>query len=432
MNTDTREIVFDALMLITEDGRKSHLVIRDVLNKYDYLENADKNFIKRLTEGTIQKMITLDYAVDLFSDKKISKCKPAIRIILRMAAYQILFMERVPDSAACDEAVKLCNKRSRKELSGFVNAVLRKLSENKENALCFDDITDKVLRLSVKYSVPEHLVAMFIKEQTEPETLLQGLTEERPTVVRITDEEKESELLKRFDEAGIEYIKSPLVEHAFRLKGFHGVSELPGFSEGLVYIQDESSMICVREAIKDTPEAPTVIDVCAAPGGKTMYLAELLKGQGSIQSFDVSEEKVELLRENTERLGYSNITCGVQDGSEYREDLKETADIVICDVPCSGLGVISRKSDIKYNVTNEGMAELCNLQKKIAVNAADYVKKGGVMIYSTCTIHKAENQKAVKYILSNRPEFVLEYEKQLRPDKDDTDGFYIARLRKTL
>lgn len=430
MSTDTREIVFDALMLITNDGRKSHLVIREVLNKYDYLDNTDKNFIKRLTEGTVQKLITLDYGLDMFSERKMNRCKPAIRTILRMAAYQILFMERVPDSAACDEAVKLCNKRSRKELSGFVNAVLRKLSENKEQVFLFDNITDKVTRLSVKYSVPEHIVSMFIKEQDAPEELLRGLTEERPTVVRITDETKEMEILKQFDNAGIEYAKSPLVEHAYRLKSFHGVNELPGFSEGIVYIQDESSMLCVKEALKTDEKEPVIIDVCAAPGGKTMYIAELLKGHGTIRSFDVSEEKVQLLRDNNERLGYTNITCEVQDGSEYRADLKETADIVICDVPCSGLGVISRKSDIKYNVTNEGMAELCNLQKQIALNAADYVKKGGILMYSTCTVHKAENQKAVKYILNNRPEFVLEYDRQLRPDIDGTDGFYLARLRK--
>ena len=430
MSENVREIVFDALMLIDEEGRKSHLVVREVLNKYDYLDNADKNFIKRLTEGTVQKRITLDYVLDGFAERKMAKCKPAVREILRMAAYQILFMERVPDSAACDEAVKLCNKRSRKELSGFVNAVLRKVSENKDRALIFDDIEDPVIKLSVKYSLPEELVRLLTKEYDDGEALIAALSLERPTVVRIVDPSETDKIENAWKEKGISFVKSPIIENAYRLEGFHGAGELPGFDEGLVYIQDESSMLCVRTALEDAPPDPVILDLCAAPGGKSVYMAELLKGRGSIRSFDVSEEKVALLKMNMERLQFENVTCEVNDASLRREDLMESADIVVADVPCSGIGVISRKSDIKYNITNEGMAELCALQKKIALNAADCVKPGGLLVYSTCTLHKAENERTVRYILKNRPEFSLETERTLRPDRDDTDGFFVARLRK--
>lgn len=425
-----REIAFEALMAIDTEGKKSHLVIREVLDKYDYLGVLDKNFIKRLVEGTVQKRITLDWVLDSFAERPMRMCKPDVREVLRMGAYQILYMDRVPDSAACDEAVKLCVRKCRKELSGFVNAVLRKVVDHKEGILDFSTITDPVKRLSVEYSLPENIVLILKKEQKDPESLIKALSEERPTCVRILKPEKEEELLKAWDGEEIQYSPSKYIPHAYRLKGVHGVSKLPGFKEGLVYLQDESSMICVTEALKGVPEDPLVIDLCAAPGGKTMYAAEMLQGRGTIQAYDVSSEKVKLLRENADRLKLKNVHAAVNNAAEYRESYKETADLVIADVPCSGLGVVMRKSDLKYHVTNEGMTSLCKLQKEILLNAAEYVKPGGILCYSTCTIHEAENEKAVKYLLKNRDDFTLEYERQLRPDVDDTDGFFIARLKK--
>ncbi len=429
-NDNIREIVFDALMLIDDEGKKSHLVIREVLDKYDYLNSADKNFIKRVTEGTVQKRITLDWVLNKFADRPMHMCKPSVREVLRMGAYQILYMDRVPDSAACDEAVKVCVHKCRKEFSGFVNAVLRKVSTEKENVLDFDSIENEVKRLSVKYSLPENIVLMLTKEQDNAEALIDALAKERPTVVRILKPEREEELLRAWKEEGVRIEKSPHLEYVYRLGGVKGVASLPGFRGGMLYFQDESSMLCVRKALEDINDNPVIIDLCAAPGGKTMYAAELLNGKGTIRSFDVSEEKVSLLKQNAQRLGFKNVSCSVNNARKFNDEYKEIADLVIADVPCSGIGVMSRKSDLKYHITNEGMAELCKLQKEIILNAADYVRPGGVLCYSTCTIHQAENEKAVKYLLKNRPEFTLEYEKQLRPDVDDTDGFYIAKLRK--
>ena len=427
MSENIREIVFDCLLKVDEEGHKSHLVIREVLDKYDYLDNTDKNFIKRLFEGTIQKRITLDHVINRYSSKPVEKCKSAVKEILRMGAYQILYMDRVPDSAVCDEAVKLCIKRSRKEFSGFVNAVLRKLSREKENALCFDDIADNTLRLSVKYSLPEWLVRMLTKEQKNGEELIASLEKERPTTVRITDDPEG--VLKAWEKAGLSFAKRPEIENVYDISGFHGMESVPGFLEGKIYVQDLSSMISVKKAYEGFEDAENVLDICAAPGGKSMYMAQLLKGKGHITSCDISDEKVDLIRKNAERLNYKNIDFVKNDATIYNEAFKDSFDIVIADVPCSGLGVISRKSDIKYRMSNELMADIVALQKEIADNVKLYVKKGGVLLYSTCTIHKAENERIVKYITKDET-FVLEEDKQFLPNVDDTDGFYYARLRR--
>lgn len=435
MSENIREIVFDCLVETDINEKKSHLVMRDVLDKYDYLDNVDKNFIKKLFEGTVQKRITLDYALNFVMKKPLEKNKPEVIEILRMGAYQILFMDRVPDSAACDEAVKLLKKRSRPELSGFVNASLRSVSRMKDSILAFDSIEDEAKRWSVKYSVPEWIVRMLNKEQKKGEALIASFDRERPTFVRIVKKERESLITKEWEKAGVSFEKSNRFDCVYKVSDFHGINELFGFDTGDLYIQDESSMISVSSAFKegyiseDKFEKLRVLDMCAAPGGKSVYTSELLKGKGSILSLDVSEQKVSLLKDNIERLSIANMECDVWDATIKNESFVDGFDLVICDVPCSGLGVMARKSDIKYRISNESMISLCQLQKAIVDNALLYVKKGGILLYSTCTMHKAENEKMVKYIVNNG-DYVLLEDKQLIPSEDDTDGFYFAVLKR--
>ena len=429
-----RVIVFDSLMECLKNGRKSHILIKDVLDKYDYLDNTDKNFIKKLFEGTIEKMITLDHVLDECSSKPMSKCKFEIKLILEMAAYQILFMDRVPDSAACDEAVKLCKKKSREELSGFVNGVLRALVRRKDELLKFDSIEPLSTRMSVKYSVPEWIVSMMIKEivgkdPVKADKFFKALTDKRPTVVRITDKDKESDILSKWDEKKINYVKSEKSERVYRLFDHGSVSEIPGFGEGLLYIQDESSMMAVKEAVSFCPNAKTMLDLCSAPGGKGIYALELLGRDAEGILADVSEEKVALINDNLQRLNIKNATSVINDATILKEEFIDRFDMVIADVPCSGLGVISRKSDLKYNISNEGMAEICKLQKEIIDKAMGYVKKDGILLYSTCTLHKAENEKMRAYIM-DKGGFELLSEKRLCPDSDDTDGFFFAVFKK--
>lgn len=444
MSENIREIVLDTLIANETENKKSHLLIRDVLDKYDYLDSRDKAFFKRLCEGTILYRITLDYVLNKLSQKPMEKCKPVVRNILRMSAYQILFMDKVPDSAACDEAVKLVKKKHYEQFGSFVNGVLRNLVKSKESALDFEDIEDKELRLSVKYSMPLWIVKMFVKEQKDPEALLKGLTRIRPTCIKIVDGSCKEEILRELKESGIEYKESRYVENAYLLDNFEGVTAIKGFLEGKIIIQDESSMMAsVALGIKPGEKA-VLIDVCAAPGGKSCYAASLLSKDSTVISRDVSEKKIELINENKERLKLSNITTEVFDACELDETYVGKADYVICDVPCSGLGIMSRKSDIRYNISNESMKEICDLQKIIAVNAAKYLKKGGIMIYSTCTIHRSENEKMVKYIENNtslkgdslKPflpkvfenEKECEYAVSLLPNVEETDGFFIARF----
>lgn len=448
MSENIREIILDTLNTLETTDKKSHLLIRDVLDKFDYLDLRDKAFFKRVTEGTITNRITLDYVLNQYSKKQMDKCKPLIRSLLRMSAYQILFMDKVPDNAVCDEAVKLCRKRSFEEFCPFVNGVLRSVCKNKAECLDFSKIDDDILRLSIEYSVPEWMVRMFKKEQPEVESLLRAFKIIRPTAVRIKNSEDTKALLEAFDKAGITYSKSTIIDDAYLIDNFEGAELLPGFSEGKLIIQDESSMlVSLATGIKSGDDL-TVIDTCAAPGGKTSAIASLMYPNGKVISCDVSLQKVSKIEENIERLALSNVKPLVQNALEYNENLFESADVLICDVPCSGLGVIGKKSDIRYNVTNESMKEICDLQKAIMKNVYRYLKPGGILIYSTCTIHKAENEKMVKFILENLPfeaeslkpylpkmfegEREAENYIQLRPDKDGTDGFFIARFRRKM
>lgn len=448
MSENIREIILDSLIALEEPGSKSHLYIRDVLNKYDYLDLKDKAFYKRVTEGCVSTRITLDYVLDLMSKKPMAKCKPVVRNVLRMSAYQILFMEKVPDSAACDEAVKLIRKRSFESFCPFVNGILRNLCKKKDTILNFDSIEDKALRLSIKYSCPEWIVKMFIKEQDDPEGILKGLLRIRPTCVRIINPSDKEALLLKWEKADIHFLKSEYIDDAYFIEGFEGIENVPGFLEGKLLVQDESSGLAAKAAGVDNKKDLLIIDTCAAPGGKTSYVASKMMPRGKVISCDVSDKKVDLIRENIERMKLTNVEARVADATVFNEDLENKADIVICDVPCSGLGVMARKTDIKYNISNEAMKDICDLQKEIVKNVSRYVKPGGVFVYSTCTIHKAENEKMVKFIEDNLPfkgdslKAVIpelfkinrkcDYAIQLLPNVEGTDGFFVARFKKDL
>ncbi len=445
MSENIREIIFDTLLILETEDKKSHLLIREVLNKYDYLDARDKAFFKRVTEGTVSSCITLDYCLNRFSKKEISRCKPKVRVILRMSAYQLLFMDHVPDSAVCDEAVKLCRKKSREEFCSFINGILRNLCKEKEKALNFEKIDDTTKRLSVKYSTPEWIVKLFIKEQKDAEGLLKAMSEIKPVCVHICNDTDKEALLIKWEEANIHFKKSEYVDNTYLLSDFEGLEAVPGFLEGKLIVQDESSQLAALSAGFDKKKNAFLIDTCAAPGGKTCFLGALNK-TGHILSCDVSDLKVDLINENVERLCLDNVETRVLDATECEEGLINKADIVVADVPCSGLGVLSRKSDLKYKVTPESMKDICDLQKHIILNVSKYVKPGGTLIYSTCTIHKAENEKMVKFILENLPfkgdsleEYVpklfktkreCNYAIQLLPNADHTDGFFIARFIK--
>ncbi len=429
---NTREIVLDMLLMVEREEEYSHRIIRSVLDKYDYLSGQEKAFMKRLFEGCIERRLELDYHINRFASMPVKKMKPLIRCLLRMGTYQILYMDSVPDAAAVSEAVKLAGKRKFRNLSGFVNGILRKVATNKNELTLPDKEKAPKDFLSVTYSMPEWIVEHFLKTYSfeETEKILEGLMAIRPVCIRFAgklSEEEKQDLIREMEKAGVTVSAHPNVKGAYYLENCDNIAALAGYDEGAFTVQDASSMLAVAAA--GISPGDRVLDVCAAPGGKTMLAAEYAGKNGGVEARDVSDFKVAQIEENVARMGLSNVAVKVWDARMADESAKEQADVVIADVPCSGLGVMGKKRDIKYRQKPEAMEEIVQLQKEIMRNVVSYVKKGGVLLYSTCTINRAENEEMAEWICK---EFAFEKESmtQLLPGVHDTDGFFFARLRK--
>lgn len=468
-----REIALEIIME-TDKGDAPHSLIRDVLGRYDYLEPRQKAFIKKLAQGSLERRITLDYIIDSFASVKTSKQKPLIRSLLRMSVYQIFYMDQVPDSAAINEAVNLAGKRGFKNLKGFVNGILRNISRQKDQiTFPLPSKTDKKSQthsLSVIYSMPEFVCDLFLSsygyEQTE--NILKSFLVPRPVTIRM-DERQTPEQIRDLVEAmkeeapgSFEIKQHELLSYAYELIHTDNIQYLPGFEEGKWMVQDVSSML-VSE-VSGIKKGDVVIDVCSAPGGKALHAASKLAAlemadkeateytqedrKPRVYSRDLTEFKTGIIEENTQRMGLDDIvTIQVHDASMHDESFENKADVLYCDLPCSGLGIIGRKADIKYGVSKASLKSLTLLQKSILENVWNYVKPGGIMMYSTCTINPYENEKMVDYICENLPfervditDSVPEALKnedslskgylQLLPGKYDTDGFFLAKLKR--
>lgn len=432
MAENTREIVLDTLLTLERGEEFSHKLIKAVLDKYDYLDGREKAFIKRVTEGTIERQIELDYYLNHFSSVPVRKMKPLIRCLLRMSTYQLLFMDAIPDSAVCNEACKLAAKRKFHNLKGFVNGILRNIAKNKESLPMPDEKKDRAEYFSVKYSMPKWLVEYWMGcygEETTG-TLLAGLLQIHPVSLRFrTDmsEEQRNAYIAEMREMGIQVTQSEYLPYVYHVEGVESVSNLPGFAEGAFTVQDVSSALAVEAA--DIKPGDFVMDICAAPGGKSILASEKAGKNGRVLSRDVSEAKISIIEENIERMQVTNITVEVHDATVFDETYKEKADVVIMDVPCSGLGVMGKKRDIKYHVTPESLTSIVALQKQIVTNSWQYIKPGGTLLYSTCTINPTENEQMVQWITENFP-FELECSKQLLPGVMKCDGFFYAKLRR--
>lgn len=470
MGVNTRELVLDILLALEREEDYSHRLMKGVLDKYDYLAARDKAFIKRTAEGTLERQLELDYYLEQYSSVPVRKMRPLIRCLLRMSAYQLCYMDAVPDSAVCDEACKLAARRGFGKLKGFVNGILRTVSRNKGNLPLPDREKDFVLYDSVKYSTPKWIVELWTEEygQELTEILLEGLMAVHRVSLRLGLQVPVAErerLCGWMAEKGISVEPSPYLPYVYLLEHMEGAGALPGFQEGLCTIQDISSVLAVEAA--GIRETDFVMDVCAAPGGKSILAAEKAR-QGKVLARDVSEEKLSVMEENIGRMRAENIETQVFDGTCTDEGLLGKADVVLLDVPCSGLGVMGRKRDIKYRVKPENLESLMQLQRQIVRASAGYVKPGGTLLYSTCTIHRGENEEMVRFLTEELgfepvslegalPESVLSIKKrieelmqqcgktktglskeeeaacmQLLPGMMESDGFFLARLRRSL
>ena len=421
-SVNDRELVLETLLLITKEGEYSHIALKNVLDQYQYLDKKERAFITRVVNGTLERMIEIDYIINQFSKVKVNKMKPVIRTILRSSVYQLKYMDSVPDSAVCNEAVKLSVRKGFSNLKGFVNGVLRTISRNLSKV--------ELPSMSVKYSLPQWMIDQWMESYDE-ETVArmgQAFLEEHPTTIRCNlNAVSKEELIQELREEQVE-VEETSLPYALRIRGYDYLNKLTSFQKGHFYVQDVSSMQVAEWA--DPKEGDYVIDVCAAPGGKAIHLAEKLSGTGYVEARDLTEYKVALIEENIERSGLDNIEAVCQDATINDEASYEKADILIADLPCSGLGILGKKPDLKSKMTVEMAKGLADLQRQILTVVHNYVKPGGKLLYSTCTINREENEDNTAWFVENFPEFEKIREKQMLPGSDMGDGFYIAEFRK--
>lgn len=439
------------ILKILEDIQTKQAFMNKVIDDYFFVYDFDKqqrSFIARVVYGTIEHQNYIDFCINHVSSIKINKMKPTIRGILRMSVYQILFMDKVPAHAAINEAVKLTQKRKFTNLKSFVNGVLRNVERQKQG---FPELIKQLPEaeyLSVQYSLNHELTTyllsqysfdalekFLIESQREKETCV------RTNILKLTTADLKEKLL-----AQCEIRDGNLFKDSFYIRGYDQLNVLEPFINGEFQVQDESSTLV--GIIANLNKSSNVIDVCAAPGGKTTHMAMLMENAGRIVACDISETKTHKIQENCERLSLSNVTIITQDATIKNDDFIQAFDTVIADVPCSGLGVFRSKPDIKHNMTREKISRLIEIQKSILQNVKDYVKVDGVLIYSTCTINKDENANQIDGFLKDNPSFVavdLMNEPQLNglikshikdkylqllTDEQVTDGFFIAKLKR--
>lgn len=455
-----RALVADTLLRVEQEEVFLSAQENYVLDKYSSLDDRDRGFFKTVCDGVCEKHILIDYILDLFSKTPVEKMKPYIRTVLRMSVYQLMWMENVPDSAVCNEAVKLVSSRGMSGLKGYVNGVLRNISRNKDNISYPDPDVDIIRYLSVLYSCPEWIVRRLMDDHGEEltRTVLEDSIEHKPVSLRLRllSSSDIAGLETKWADSGIVFTANPYIEEGRFIEPSGPVNRLPGYDDGSFVVQDTGSMMVAK--LGCTGNEHKVIDLCGAPGGKSMHTADIIskaqsRREAKILCLDISENRSRRITGNIHRLGLSDmITVGVADASVYNEEYEESFDLVIADVPCSGLGVMGHKPDIKYRLKPEDIDSLAVLQRQIIDNAVRYVRPGGRLVYSTCTVTRQENASQAEYIIetyglrditagcvrdrlsSEYADAVTENNKtpglQIIPGIWRSDGFYIAVFEK--
>ncbi len=434
-----------ALNILTQTEQKDaylNLVFEEVL-KSEKLSSADVGFVKELVFGVFRNKIFLDYIIRKNSSLRLKKIDPKILNILRCGTFQLLFMDKVPNHAAVDESVKLAKKYSSPKTSSFVNGVLRGIIRTCENGIDLKDIKDETEKLSVKYSYPKPLAEFFVKDfGNDAERLMAAGNKTPELCVRInTLKITKEEFKEKLDALDITYRDTPYTDCGLYL--FGATAQKRKNLDGLFTVQDQSSQL---SALALCPEPNSlVLDLCAAPGGKTTHLAELMKNQGEIFASDIYATRLKSVDLLAQKLGISIIKTKVQDATVVNHNLVGKADYILADVPCSGLGIIRRKPDIKYKENITDFTELNEIQQKILDAAYQYLKQGGVMVYSTCTVNKGENVEMINNFLKNHPDMALDKIRsphitgelaknegylEIFPHTHNSDGFFVCRMKK--
>jgi len=450
-----RQVALDVLVKVEEAGAYSNLQLNRTL-QVEQLSRADAALATELVYGTISRKLTIDYWLSQLVAKGIHKLQPWVHQLLRMSVYQLLWLDRIPDHAVVNEAVKIAKKKGHQGISGMVNGVLRNVLR-KRDELKLEHITlsTEEETLSVRYSFPSWLVSRWLnvygREATEQ--ILSASNEAPHSSIRVnTMKTTPQAVLQELEEAGLQATISPIAAAGINVdKGGH-LAALSGFEKGKWSLQDESSML-VAEVLQPKP-GMKVLDACAAPGGKSMHIGELMEGQGVLLSNDLHEHKRKLIEEQAARLGLQHIQTSSRDAIELPNNVeRESFDAVLLDAPCSGFGVIRRKPEIKWTKQPKDVDDIADIQERLLEAMSGLVKPGGVLVYSTCTIAKEENEEQIANFLASHPEYSLDAhwpetlldalkkqgiiderfdgQLQLLPYHANSDGFYIARLKRS-
>lgn len=445
MSINSREVGLQILLDVNNKDSYSNLSISKLLP--DNITAQDENFIRELVYGVLENRLYIDYIISKASKVKLNKIHKPIKEILRLGIYQIIFMDRIPQSAAVNESVKLVNKYGHKGTIGYVNGILRAISRDIVGFKKIDE-KDKTKYLSIKYSHPEELVNRFIEDFgfEFTEELLKSNNSTPLLNIRVnTLKTNQDELKAELEKSGFIISEGKYSKDALIVHNPSRITSLKQFKNGEFTIQDESSQLVAR--LMAPKEDSLVLDVCSAPGGKSTHIAQMMNNKGKIISRDIFDHKIKLIDENKNRLGVTIIHSENYNALTLDESLINKVDYCLVDAPCSGLGLIRRKPEIKWNRTLEDIDELSKLQLNILEVSKQYVKPNGILMYSTCTILDQENIHVVNQFLKNNPEFKLvsmenlipneenintlkEGYIQLYPNIHEVDGFFIAKMIK--
>jgi 16S rRNA (cytosine967-C5)-methyltransferase len=442
--SSAREAALSALLHVDVNEGYSNIVLDKTLSSFS-LDQRDKSLASAIFYGVLERRITLDYIIGQFSKTPVHKISPQILEILRIGAYQILYLDKIPKSAAVNESVNLAKTNQAVKASGFINAVLRQLLRNIDCIPMPDSQKDAIQYLSVKYSCPAWLIELWQEAYGTDiaSHLLESTFDKPPIFARVNNTIIDEEtLIQKLNGEGVKANAVTWLNHAIELQQTGAISQSSCFREGFFHIQDLSSQLCCF--LLNPTAGQRVIDVCSAPGGKAFTIAETMGNKGELIAFDKYKGKVNLIRQGAERLKLTIVQAAVRDAADGKNTL-EPADRVLCDVPCSGLGIIRRKPEIRYK-PKSAIDSLPNLQYGILCESSKLVKHGGILLYSTCTLNPKENNEVADEFLKNNDGFepfllhlpsgihhaIKEPENQftLMPHVHGTDGFFMAAFRK--
>lgn len=429
MKCNARQAALQSLNRAERDGKYANLEL-DAAIARNGLEGKEKALFTQLLYGVIERKCTIDYLISRFCRIPCEKLDPPVRNAIRLGMYQILYCDRIPDSAACNESVELCKHAGFRSAAPLVNAVLRQTVRQK-NALPMPDAEKEPMQyLSVSSSFPLALTERFAKEFgfARAASLLEAYNRPAPLSLRVnTLRTTREELLRTLSEEGISARASRWTDTAVCIDGALPVSTLACLQNGLCFVQDEASQYCAH--LLGAQPGNTVIDCCACPGGKSFSVAMDMQNSGVLHAFDLHESKLSLVRSGADRLGISVIHARVCNGAQFCPELSGIADRVLCDVPCSGFGVIAKKPDLRHKDLT-ATDRLPEIQYSILDNASHYVRNGGDLVYSTCTVFRAENDDIVDRFLLHHPDYTLTEKRSFYPDTEGTDGFFCAKLHR--